>query len=94
VDKGIINEKSFAPSQASKGLVREIPDSVYKIGENQQYELDRSDKINYEDPIMELQHIIGYSPSTCPTVKWSRIPEERAMIFASGGCLIAMDFEK
>ena len=45
------------------------------------------------DPIMELRHIIGYSPSRCLSLKWSRIPNENTVLFTSCGSLIAMDVE-
>ena len=45
------------------------------------------------DPIMELRHIIGYSPSKCLNLKWSRIPNENTVLFTSCGSLIAMDTE-
>lgn len=42
---------------------------------------------------MELRHIIGYSPSRCLSLKWSRIPGENTVLFTSCGSLIAMDVE-
>ena len=52
----------------------------------------RSQKLNL-DPIMELKHIIGYSPDKCLNIKWSRVPGESVIIFSSEGALIAMDTE-
>ena len=51
----------------------------------------RSEKLAYHDPIMELKHIIGYSPDRCATLKWSRILGENIMLFTSSGTIIAMD---
>jgi WD40 repeat protein len=45
------------------------------------------------DPIMELKHIIGYSPSSCLNLKWSRLPHENIVVFSSAGVLITMDVE-
>jgi WD repeat-containing protein 90 len=42
---------------------------------------------------MELKHIIGYSPSSCLNLKWSRIAGENIVVFSSAGTLIAMDVE-
>jgi hypothetical protein len=54
-------------------------------------DLKRSPKLN-QDPILELKHIIGYSPDKCLNLKWSRYsPSENIVIFTSGGNLIAMD---
>jgi len=55
--------------------------------------ITRSDKLAYHDPIMELTHIIGYFPERCATLKWSRIPREKIMLFTSSGTIIAMDVE-
>jgi len=45
------------------------------------------------DPILELKHIIGFSPAKCPYIKWSRVPGESTIVYASEGALIAMDIE-
>jgi hypothetical protein len=42
---------------------------------------------------MELKHIIGYSPSSCLNLKWSRLPHENIVVFSSAGVLITMDVE-
>jgi uncharacterized protein with WD repeat len=56
-------------------------------------DLKRSPKLNV-DPIIELRHIIGYSPDRCLNLKWSRFPNDpNVVIFTSGGTLIAMDIE-
>ena len=56
-------------------------------------ELKRSPKLNI-DPIIELRHIIGYSPDRCLNLHWSRFPNDpNVVIFTSGGTLIAMDIE-
>ena len=38
-----------------------------------------------EDPIMELKHIIGYSPAKCMNLKWSTIANENIILFTSCG---------
>ena len=54
----------------------------------------RSAKLSL-DPVLELKHVIGYSPNKEKglNVKWSRIPGENIVIFSSGGTIIAMDTE-
>lgn len=42
---------------------------------------------------MELKHIIGYSPSACLSLKWSKLPFENIVVFTSAGVLITMDVE-
>lgn len=42
---------------------------------------------------MELKFIIGYSPSKCLNLKWSKIANETIVLFTSCGSLIAMDVE-
>ena len=42
---------------------------------------------------MELKFIIGYSPSKCLNLKWSKIANENVVLFTSCGSLIAMDVE-
>jgi len=54
--------------------------------------LKRSPKLN-QDPILELKHIIGYSPDKCLNLKWSRFQNENVVIFTSGGTIIAMDVD-
>lgn len=51
-----------------------------------------SEKLNL-DPIMELEHVIGYSPQKCKNLKWSRLKGENVILFSAGGTLIAMDTE-
>jgi len=58
------------------------------VGEQRQ----ANPKLN-QDPIMELKHIIGYSPAKCLSLKWSRIANENIVLFTSCGSLIAMDVE-
>ena len=58
------------------------------VGETRQI----NPKLN-QDPVMELKHIIGYSPEKCLNLKWSRIPNENIVLFTSCGSLIAMDTE-
>ena len=56
-------------------------------------EFKRSAKLS-QDPIVELRHIIGYSPDRCLNLKWARFPSDpNVVIFTSGGTLIAMDVE-
>jgi hypothetical protein len=57
---------------------------------------ETSNKVNpklNQDPIMELKHIIGYSPAKCLNLRWSRIANENIVLFTSCGSLIAMDVE-
>ena len=58
------------------------------VGEQRQI----NPKLN-QDPIMELKHIIGYSPANCMALKWSRLANENIVLFTSCGSLIAMDVE-
>lgn len=43
------------------------------------------------DPILDLEHVIGYNGSTCKDLVWSKQMDERAVLFASGGTLVSMD---
>jgi WD40 repeat protein len=44
--------------------------------------------------MIELRHIIGYSPDRCLSLKWSRFPNDPStVLFTSGGTLIAMDVD-
>ena len=56
-------------------------------------ELVKSSKMN-QDPILELDHIIGYSPDKCQEIQWIKKVEDNVAIFASGGTLIAMDVDQ
>ena len=58
------------------------------VGETRQI----NPKLNM-DPIMELKHIIGYSPEKCINMKWSKMAGENIVLFTSCGSLIAMDTE-
>jgi WD40 repeat protein len=64
----------------------------YKSGQFSGQELTRSHKLD-KDPIMELKHIIGYQADKCLNLKWSRQEGENAVLFTSGGTMIAMDTE-
>jgi hypothetical protein len=55
-------------------------------------DLKRSPKLNV-DPILELTHIIGYSPEKCLNLKWSKFSHENVVIFSTGGTIIAMDVD-
>jgi hypothetical protein len=55
-------------------------------------ELKRSPKLR-QDPVMELKHIIGYSPDRCPQIRWSRFQGENVAIFTTGGTIVAMDVD-
>ena len=66
--------------------------SDYKSGVNIATDLKRSPKLN-QDPILELKHIVGYSPDKCLNLKWSKFPNENVVIFTSGGTIIAMDVD-
>ncbi len=54
--------------------------------------MKRSPKLNL-DPVMELKHVIGYSPDKCLNIKWSKIAGENVVLFTSGGTIIVMDVE-
>jgi hypothetical protein len=43
--------------------------------------------------VVELKHVMGYSPDKCLNIKWSRFENENVIVLASGGTLIAMDIE-
>jgi hypothetical protein len=43
---------------------------------------------------MELKHIIGYSPESNASLKWSNTFGENIMLFTSSGTIIAMDVGK
>ena len=77
--KGLPSDHSSASNAYTAGMY---------IGEQCQI----NPKLN-QDPIMELRHIIGYSPSKCLSLKWSRIANENIVLFTSCGSLIAMDVE-
>lgn len=87
---GGFNQQSMGGSAADSALTQSMP---YKTG---QYvggiDKKRSPKLNL-DPIMELKHVIGYSPDKCKNLKWSRVPGENVVIFSAGGTLVAMDAE-
>ena len=58
--------------------------------------IGESRKINPKmnnDPMMELKHIIGYSPEKCFNLKWSKVANENIVLFTSCGSLIAIDTE-
>ena len=60
------------------------------------YTVDHHKKSNpklSQDPILELKHIIGYSPEQCMNLRWSRIANENIVLFTSCGSLIAMDVD-
>lgn len=75
------------PSSHSNISTRPYQAGMY-VGETRQI----NPKLN-NDPIMELKHIIGYSPNQCRSLKWSKVPNENTVIFTSCGSLIAMDSE-
>lgn len=54
--------------------------------------MKRSPKLQC-DPVLDLKHIIGYSPDRCLSLKWSKIVNENVAIFSSGGSLVAMQAE-
>ena len=55
-------------------------------------DMKRSAKLNM-DPVLELKHIVGYSPDKCLNLKWSKITGENVVIFTSAGTIIAMDLD-
>jgi len=51
-----------------------------------------------KDPVLELKRIIGYSPSYCRSLKWSKKlidkdQTENVVLYTSAATLIAMDAE-
>jgi WD40 repeat protein len=64
----------------------------YQTGQYVGAKHGRSKKLEL-DPMMELEHVIGYSPNM-QSIKWSRIPGEEIVIFTQGATLIAMDRER
>lgn len=64
----------------------------YSTGQYIGEELKRSPKLNL-DPVMELKHVIGYSPDKCLNIKYSKIADENMVLFSSGGTLIVMDVD-
>jgi WD40 repeat protein len=84
-DGGVDTSIKGIPSQFNS-----IP--TYTGGQFVGADLKRSQKLNM-DPIMELKHVIGYSPSACLNLKWSRLPHENIVVFSSAGVLITMDVE-
>jgi hypothetical protein len=95
---GLASEKRFDMGSRGQGLSKDIGGSEaelhkhYLSGKYCGTELKRSPKLS-ADPVMELQHIIGYSPDRCLNLKWSKIPGENIILFSSSGTLIAMDAE-
>lgn len=64
----------------------------YQTGQFIGETMKRSPKLNL-DPVMELKHVIGYSPDKCLNIKWSKIAGENVVLFTSGGTIIVMDVE-
>lgn len=96
---GLISEQRFDQGVSNRGLnLKGLPSAHsnasggYQAGMYIGQEMKVNPKF-HNDPIMELKHIIGYSPSKCMTVRWSRIPAENTVLFTSCGSLIAMDTE-
>lgn len=86
---GLISEKKH-DTQSQTGL--NLKGITYTGGQHIGAEIHRSPKLNV-DPIMELKHVIGYSPMSCLNIKWSRLPHENIVMFSSAGVIIAMDAE-
>lgn len=85
------NERlGFKPAALPTHAFESAPISHAKI--LQSNDMKRSPKLQ-QDPVMELRHIIGYSPDACLSLLWSKVPSENVVIFSSGGCLIAQDVE-
>ncbi len=67
------------------------------LGKNKEYasgqycgldgDLKRSPKLD-QDPIVELRHIIGYSPDRCTNLKWSRFPNNNNTVFFTSVTLL------
>jgi hypothetical protein len=89
-EKRDLNKKQTVTLGAA-GYKKEGYESGSYSGLNSEFK--RSPKLN-QDPIIELRHIIGYSPDRCLNLRWSRHPNDTStVIFTSGGTLIAMDLE-
>jgi hypothetical protein len=73
-----------------KGLDSSNGSRLYRPGQQIGCEIKWAPKIQ-NDPIMELKHIIGYTPDLCPSLKWSAVEGENILLFTSNGTLIAMD---
>lgn len=82
----VISEKRLDGNQSQAVSIKGLPYTSSAV------EVQRSLKLNM-DPIMELKHIIGYSPSSCLNLKWSRLAHENIVMFSSAGVLISMDVE-
>lgn len=92
---GGVSEQRLDGANQNSGLnLRGLPTSKSSHSHQayMQGDVKRSPKIAC-DPIMELRHVIGFSPAKCPSLKWSKFPDENVVIFASNGSLIAMDVE-
>jgi hypothetical protein len=93
-DNEVLGFGSHTRMEGKKGLDLQglNADGVYQNGHFMGETVKRSHKLKI-DPIMELKHIIGYSPAKCLSLKWSRFPNENIVLFTSCGSLIAMDVE-
>ena len=67
-------------------------ESTYHAGQFVGADHRRCQKL-LSDPVMELKHIIGYTPSKCSSLKWSQLDGENVLIFSANSTLIAMDVE-
>lgn len=54
--------------------------------------ITKSEKVK-QDPILELEHIIGYNGQSCKDLQWSKFGDEKAIIFSTGGTLVSMDIK-
>jgi hypothetical protein len=84
--------KDLNQNRHESGQLRNNVSLPYSTGQYIGQELRRSPKLNL-DPVMELKHVIGYSPDKCLNIKWSKIAGENIVLFSSGGTLIVMDVE-
>lgn len=84
----------FGNNTHSQSLSKDLGTMPFQTGQYVGEGNRRSAKLSL-DPVLELKHVIGYSPNKDKglNVKWSRIPGENIVIFSSGGTIIAMDTE-
>ncbi len=82
----------FGTHPPIEGLIDAETGGLNLRGLQYSIEVKRSHKLQV-DPVMELSHIIGYSPQRCLSLKWSRFANENIVLFTSCGSLIAMDVE-
>lgn len=65
----LMNQQNRQPLQEVSGYMQGPTESKRKgqTAQKGQKQLKKSSKLD-QDPILELKHIIGYSPETCQTI--------------------------